>query len=202
MSEWPSIFCTDLRSAPPSRRCVAKLCLIVCGVRLIPAIFPSFLSACQNLCLVIGAPLFDRKRQGDCLFLSSRGLSSWIYFFIFSEARRFIGTTLSFEPLPMTLMNPPSKFMSLNFIAITSLALRPEEYNSSSIAESLVKKLLFSSVSSSFLISSRPRAFGRRSHCLGILRVSVGSSKMIFSIIRNLLKPFIVDMNLLILAAE
>jgi len=125
-----------------------------------------------------------KKQKGDCLPLSRSGLNCSTYFLIFSAARRFIGTIRSLDPLPKTLRNPASKLRSLILLDMTSLTLSPDEYISSSIAESRTKVSLFTSVSNKVFISSILNAFGSLSHCFGLLRVSVGSSKMIFSVMR------------------
>src|SRR5438309_13781 len=67
MSEWPSINCTERRSAPFSSRCVANECRSTCGemCALIPACRAYLTIFIQNDCRDIGRLRLVRKRCGS-----------------------------------------------------------------------------------------------------------------------------------------
>jgi len=138
MSAWPSIFCTDLRSRPPSRRCVAKECLMLCGVNLsTPPDYRVSSRPAEPSALSIGIAPAGQIQERRLRPLSKEGLNSQHITFL-SCWQPACSSALSVPSLPCLRpgRNPASKFRSLILMDMISLTLSPEEYISSSIAAS------------------------------------------------------------------
>src|SRR3990170_1786792 len=103
ISAWPSISWTSLKSAPRSRRCVAKEWRTMWGfifLRSMLATRACFLIKTQKFCLVMGPPLMDKKRWADLLWPARTGLEASMYLLSHNMADSPMGTIRSLLPLP------------------------------------------------------------------------------------------------------
>ena len=178
MSAWPSISCTARRSAPPSSRCVAKLCRSVCGVTgfSIPAFSTYFRRIFHAPMRESGRPRALRKSRPSPAPFSSTGRRSRTYIAIAPTAFRPIGTNRSLPPLPKTRTTISSSTMSLDRIPIHSLTRSPAAYASSSMARS--RNARGSSSETAPMMRSTSTAestSGSTRHFFGVSNCSLGS---------------------------
>lgn len=132
ISEWPSIICTERRSAPCERRCVAKEWRRLCGETscLMPAARVASLMICQNRSRVIPLPRFVTKRVLQRLPFKISGRDDSRYDSMASFAGIPKGIRRSFSPFPKTRTKQDKMLQLVTGNVTSSVTRNPVEYKS------------------------------------------------------------------------